>query len=206
MPHRIAAAISYLFNPMVMPVLTLFLAAKSDPYLLIFTNWEVFQPALFIIGINTFLLPLITILLLKNQGVISTIDMRERSERFLPVLLSFLYYGFTYFFLRKTALDPVFFSMFFGCMVAMILSLLINTRFKISVHMVGICGVLGAVTALFGLHGFSDLPLFCSILLLAGILGTARLSLGAHRPVEVYMGSLVGFLSVYLTVRWEILV
>ncbi len=206
MPHRIAAAISYLFNPMVMPAITLLLAAKRDPYLLIFTNWEIFQPAFSIVVINTFLLPLITILLLKNQKVISTIDMRERSERFLPVLLSFLYYGFTYFFLRKTSLDPIFFSMFFGCMIAMVLSLLINTRFKISVHMVGICGVLGAITALFGLHGFSDIPLFSSILLLAGLLGTARLSLGAHRPAEVYTGGLVGFLSVYLTVRWEFLI
>ncbi len=206
MPRNMAIFFSYLFNPILMPAVTFLLAYQSDPYLFYFTNRELIRPVFYLVLTNTFLFPLITILILKHRKLISSLEMRERKERSLPTLLTLFYYILTYFFLRQIPLNPVFTTLLLGCTGATALTLLINLRFKLSIHMVGIGGVIGAITALFYQHGFRDIALFSLLLIIAGIIGTARLSLNAHTPREVYTGGILGFLAVFFTVWGELII
>ena len=64
--------------------------------------------------------------------------------------------------------------------------------------MIGIGGIVGTF---FGLSAFMlvDLRipiLFC--LVLSGLLGSARLTLGAHQPLQIYAGFFLGFFCEYL--------
>jgi membrane-associated phospholipid phosphatase len=78
---------------------------------------------------------------------------------------------------------------------------MITRSWKISIHMVGIGGLLGAVLALTTYHYPMDaLILLCSIILIAGGLASARLWLGAHTKGQVYAGFAVGFCSVFLNI------
>ena len=71
---------------------------------------------------------------------------------------------------------------------------LVNLRWKISIHMLGIGGLMGMAFGfawIFQLHMVNVLMLMA---VLAGALGTARLILKAHSPAQVYTGFMSGFM------------
>ncbi|MFM9027863.1 MAG: hypothetical protein ACKOQ6_07685, partial [Bacteroidota bacterium] len=86
--------------------------------------------------------------------------------------------------------------------IATAFSLLINYFWKISIHMVGIGGALGLM---FAVNSIIIIDLSMAIVLttlVTGLLGTARLSLGAHDSWQVYAGFFTGFLSEFLLMTW----
>jgi hypothetical protein len=100
--------------------------------------------------------------------------------------------------LLPLTLPKVFYLMLLGAITAVVIVVLVNLKWKISIHMVGIGGITGM---LFGLSGLLILDLRIPIIisfLVAGFLGTARLRMGAHLPPQIYVGYLVGFVCEYL--------
>jgi hypothetical protein len=75
-----------------------------------------------------------------------------------------------------------------------LLTALINTRYKISAHMVGLGGLLGGLISVSALIRFDMTPFYILIILIAGITATARLILGEHRHSQIYAGFALGFL------------
>lgn len=102
------------------------------------------------------------------------------------------------FMIYKLKLPRVFFLLSLGAAAAVAVAVIVNIKWKISIHMIGIGGLIGTF---FGLSAFLlvDLRMMIIVfLLIAGLLGTARLTLGAHRPAQIYVGFLAGFLCEYL--------
>jgi membrane-associated phospholipid phosphatase len=98
----------------------------------------------------------------------------------------------------KLRLPRVFFLLTLGAAAAVLIAVIINSKWKISIHMVGLGALLGT---LFGLSSFLLIDLRMVIilfLLLAGLVGVARITLGAHKPSQIYAGFFVGFLCEYL--------
>lgn len=98
----------------------------------------------------------------------------------------------------KLRLPRAFFLLTLGAAAALSVSIIINIKWKISIHMVGIGAFIGT---LFGLSTFLMVDLRMSIitfLIIGGLLGSARLSLAAHRPSQIYAGFFVGFICEYL--------
>ncbi len=77
--------------------------------------------------------------------------------------------------------------------ISVILASLINIRWKISLHMIGIGGLLGLLSALAYLYGLHINWILMTTILLAGIIGTARLYLNEHNPSQVYSGFMMGY-------------
>jgi membrane-associated phospholipid phosphatase len=75
-------------------------------------------------------------------------------------------------------------------------SLVCTLFFKVSVHSIGIWGLIGISVLLTKMTGLDEL-LYLSIALifLAGIIMSARLQLGVHTSREVMWGSIVGLLT-----------
>jgi membrane-associated phospholipid phosphatase len=71
---------------------------------------------------------------------------------------------------------------------------LISVFWKISAHSVGISGIAGF---LFGFYyKYADQQLFypiLAIILIAGLLMSARLALNAHNPMQIFVGALLGW-------------
>jgi hypothetical protein len=80
--------------------------------------------------------------------------------------------------------------------VTVCLATMINIFHKISMHSVGISGSLGILFALQYYDYRYDLliPILVCIML-TGLVGSARLTLVAHTPLEILTGCLVGFFS-----------
>ena len=121
--------------------------------------------------------------------------------------MTLLYYGMTVYLLSRSALHPTGVAMLAGGFIALAFTTLITLRWKISAHMVGIGGCVGALMALNALHGLYLLFPIAMLLLLAGALGTARLLISDHSSAQVYAGFALGFASVVASVwmPWSVL-
>lgn len=201
---RVAAKfLSIVLHPLFMPFYTMVLAFRLDPhlvFLLLGGNGQLLLVNMLMVFVMTAIFPLVSCLLFLRAGVITHITMPTRQERIMPFTVTLFYYGLTFYMLHKSPHHPATYGMLLGAMVALALTLAITLRWKISVHMVGIGGLLGALSALLVLHGtFAPIEM-AFMILLAGALGTARLLTSDHTAGQVHAGAVLGFASTFLCV------
>lgn len=135
--------------------------------------------------------------LLRILGVIKEFSMVNREDRIAPFFMITITYCFaTYLLATKTGTGTLdnFFKLFVAIDFLVIAATIITFFYKISIHSIGIWGVLGVVAAL---NRFSELdslilPIVACILI-AGVVMWARLKLDSHSPKEVWIGAVVGF-------------
>jgi membrane-associated phospholipid phosphatase len=145
----------------------------------------------------TFALPAINIALFRLFGTIRSFSMEERSERIVPFfLITFIYAFVTWLFVTKTRVsydDSLFkILLLIDCLV--FVSALVTLAYKVSIHSMGIMGVLGILMPLNKVAESNSLFIPTIILIiLAGIVMSARLQLNAHTPREIMVGATTGF-------------
>jgi membrane-associated phospholipid phosphatase len=182
-----------------MPLLTLGLLMLTDGYLM--HRLGLFAYLFVLLLINT-VAPAISLWLLKRRGVISDLDIRNRSERPWPFLLVLAYYLMAYVLVvQSTAVAvPVFYQQVLLSLVVAIASAWVVTwKAKISMHMLAQGGVLAVYLHVAMMDHSWDLNWVSVLLLSAGLVGWSRLRLGAHTPAEVYSGFALGLLTVWIT-------
>jgi len=87
-----------------------------------------------------------------------------------------------------------------GASLTVAACLIISYWWKISIHLVGIGGLIGFLIA-FSLRLYTDVLLSLIIaILIAGMLASARLYSKAHKPLQVYSGFLLGFVIMMLVI------
>jgi len=90
-----------------------------------------------------------------------------------------------------------------GATLLVLISLLINYFYKISLHMMALGGLLATLIGFsFLIHQDIRIYIFL-IIFITGITGTVRLKLGAHTPSQIYSGFVLGT-SVMLGLFWFI--
>jgi membrane-associated phospholipid phosphatase len=190
--------LSWLFHPLTM------VSYAALVYFFILPSPFAFNPLLawFVTGmliIGTVLLPSATALLMLRVGKISNLQMSERQERNWPLVQAIVIYAacLAALYIRQV---PAFVQLFLlGSVLAMIAGLLINLNSKISLHMIGAGGLCGGLSGLM-LSGESgtNLSLLAGVFILTGVLGSARLYLESHSPVQILSGFIVGFGAEFL--------
>ena len=203
MVRNLALLLSVVFQPLLMPSLVfgvLFFGipqASSIP--------ESFKVRLFyLIATSTLLIPMVLMLGLRWSGMVKSLHFEEKNERRTPFILVTLFYLLTTYFLKeKTELDPILWQGMGVMTLSVILLTGITFFWKMSAHMTGVGGLL-AVLGVLGIYFPSmDLAyLLVATLLLGGLVASARLYLDAHRPAEVYVGLLVGFVTCWMGFLW----
>jgi membrane-associated phospholipid phosphatase len=204
--YRVSQVVSAVFHPLIMPLACFFLAAHYDWYIRGTTDPNILRITLLVVALSTIAFPGVNLLLLRWYGVISSLAMPNRAERVTPFLSTLFFFGLGYYLLSKGNLPAPLYSIFVGSMVALLLLTLLSLRWKVSAHGAGVAGVAGSVMALFQLHNYGNIALLSAVWLAAGLTLTARLYLKAHTPGEVYIGAIIGFLSMYLSVLYGLLI
>lgn len=192
-----ANIISWIFVPLMMPVYGI---------ILIFTlSILSFNPLhtritymLIVFGIN-FVLPMLAVILMKKMGIIQDVGLNGRRERVIPYIISILCLAGTGLFLwYKSA--PMWVAMFYaGGALAALVNLIVNFKWKISAHAAGIAGLVAMLIEITK-DGFPMQNMTIWIvgaILIAGLLGSARIWLGRHTLLQVLAGSAVGFICVW---------
>lgn len=198
MNHKLAQILSIILHPVLMPSYALLLIFSQSTYFSYTVSPEAKFALFSIIILNTLLLPVIISYILVKRGWIKSLEMQKREERIMPFITNLVLLLLAAFMIYKLKLPHVFFLLTLGAAAAVSIAVIVNIKWKISIHMIGIGGLIGTF---FGLSTFLLVDLRMMIILflfIAGLLGTARLTLGAHRPSQIYAGFLAGFLCEYL--------
>ena len=193
---KLTQLISIILHPMFMPILALHLTLLVLPSL----AFTLSQNLLLIYGIlvfSTMVLPLISIFWLMQKGKVSSLEMSNHKERSLPLFKTVIWMSFGYYLLQNLLFyTPILKAELLGAILIILLAAIISKFWKISLHLLGIGGVVGVFIALQIIHG-DFLYLLLLFILLSGLLGVARIKQKAHNYTQVYAGFLVG-LSVEL--------
>lgn len=203
MRRIISLLISVVLQPLVIPSLVFGLAlfvvpeATSIP--------ESFKGTLFyLIALSTLVIPMVTVFGLRLSGTLKSVHMAELKDRAIPFSVTSIYYILTvYFLFQKKEFDPILWQVLSVITLAILVLTVITFFWKMSAHMTGMGGLLAAVLVL-GLKFPNFQPLYplLASLVLTGLVGTVRLYLNAHKPVELYVGLILGFSICFIGFSW----
>lgn len=192
---RIASQVfSVILHPLMMPTLGtlcyyfIFPSATEvgDPEM----RWRVVYAMLSL----TMFLPFLCVVIMRRFGKVSSMFIENQRERNWPLLLTAGIYAAGYYWVLHSRAVPAFIQLFLlGAIMTMLLAALINIKWKISLHMIGIGGFCGGFTILYFFSQEGN-PLYLALaFVFAGVLGTARLLLSAHTALQILGGFLLGF-------------
>ena len=193
---RVARITSIVFTPFSIPFLA-FLVLFLFSYLRI-------MPILYkgiVLGIVycfTILTPTITIFVFRKINGFARQELSERKKRYVPILLTIISYVFCLLMMRKLNIPWYMTGIIFVSLVISIICILVNLKWKLSEHMAGMGGIIGGLVSFSALFSYNPVVWLCLFILIAGILGSARIVLGHHTLGEVLSGFVVGLVCSFL--------
>ena len=197
---RFAQFISVVGHPLFMPVYAMILIFEINPFIDLQVPKRIQAIILTILSVFTILLPLITAIFLQKLGVVKSIYMRTVEERKWPFLLSVLWYYLGFEVLTNLALPISLYLLMIGAISVVLIAHFITLRWKISVHMLGIGGVIGAMIGLSQRFKFDHFYLILILFFIAGLIGYARLKTNSHNYRQVYAGFILGIIVEWIAV------
>jgi len=193
MTKKLFNTLSYIFHPVFMPILGIYLILYSGTYLSILPT-ESKKAILLITAMFTILLPLSVLPFLRYYKLISKYTIPERRERLIPFFLSIIFYAFGFSLFRKYGI-PLYIQQFLlVSLICLIIAVVVHLWWKISTHMMGIGGILGLISSFNYLFNMDISYALILTIITAGLIGTARLYLKSHNQAQVYGGFMVGFI------------
>lgn len=193
---------SYVFHPLIIPTLGMIIIFNSNSYVNFAIPYELKKAVVILVGLSTFVIPTFFTLFLQNRGYIQTLEMETTKERVLPYGFTIIFYFFTIYMMMKSAIPPIIFNFMVGALVSVILAFIVNLKWKISAHMVGIGGLTGALIATSFLLNVNLITYITLSILISGLVASSRLILNAHSPSQLIAGFLMGMIcqifSIYL--------
>ncbi len=199
--NLLARIVSVVFHPLLLATYLFSLFILLFPVALEPLKSEGHLTFLLLIFCVTFVLPALNVGMFRMMGTIKTLEMKERRERIIPfIFISILYIGVTYLFYTKPRIgfhDNL--LKFLIIIDALVLVATLTTFFyKISIHSLAAWGMLGILIPLNKV--LEDNILFYPtliIIVITGVIMSARLKLNAHTPREVMVGSVLGLLTAF---------
>lgn len=159
-----------------------------------------------IIFIATYLVPLLTLLVLKSFKTIDSFELRSIKERKIPLFLMVILFLVLGNALKEITILKDFGVLFSGASYALIVVyFLFVLKLKTSLHLLSMGMLLGFFLALAIIYSISLLPIIIVFVLLSGVLASARLTLKAHTPQEVYLGFFLGIISQFFAFYFELM-
>ena len=189
---RVAKVTSALFTPFSIPFLS-FLGLFLFSYLRIMPM--VYK--LIVLGIVycfTILTPVVTIFLFRKINGFDIQELTERKKRYVPILLTIISYVFCLLMMRKLNIPWYMTGIILTALIVSVICMIVNLKWKLSEHMAGMGGVIGGLVSFSALFGYNPVAWLCVFILIAGVLGSARILLGHHTLGEVLGGFTVGLL------------
>ncbi len=192
----LAHIISYLLHPIFLPFYAILFLMWCNPFY--FGSFDSRQGAglLSVVLANSVIFPLLIMVILQKTKLIEDFTISDRKKRALPFLVMIFFLFWTYFVVKfRLQMPELLTDVMWGAFLSVMAAYFINVLyFKISLHAMGMGNFLAiiVIASFVSLYGLSSV--LALGVLIAGIVGTARLILKAHTPQEIYVGYLVGFI------------
>ena len=203
-PVRLSAhLVSYVLHPLFIPTYFLLYLIKVVPFEFVgITDWQL-KLRVFSIFWMTAFFPAFAVFLLWRLKFSESIFLRTQKERVIPYVITMFFYWWMYYLSRNFTDQPLALKYFyFGIFIATSLGLVVNNFIKVSLHAIGISGLLTAVV-LAGFYYSINNFLWVSIAaLLAGFVISARMVVSDHTKQELMVGFAIGVFTQLVAYFW----
>ncbi len=184
--------ISTLFHPVFINIASLLLLFSLFPSLAAM-SYKSKSTIISVIVSLTIIIPLVLVGLLKITNSISSIQMEDKKDRKWPFVATTLGYIFSFYLLQKVGVSSLLLKYLIAGIGTVVSISIINTFWKISVHMASIGAMIGLLV-IANFANYIDLRLMIAgIVLIAGIVASARLFANAHNILQIVSGFALGF-------------
>lgn len=192
----LALTLSVIFHPLLMATygcLLVFFGIRHTvyDYMTPFdTKWRISV----IVFLFSFMFPVLNIIILYKLKRIPSLTLSGQEERTFPYIMTALFYFGLFYLLKDINIWNSIKLFILGGGLGILLTAIVNLKYKISAHMVGLGGLLGVLLSLSYLIKFDMTLFYVSVILIAGLVGMARLFLQEHKPSQLYTGFLLGLM------------
>lgn len=194
--NKLASVVSTLFSPLLVPTYAVGLSLATT--ILVLTPLRTRVGVVAAIFMITCVFPMLVIGVLWKAGYVTDPGLNKRTERTVPYLVTMAsYIGAGFYLWRVHA--PLWLVMFLvGAIFASLTSLVVNRWWKISAHMAAMGGLLGLTIGI----GMSSLNVenmvwwIVAVAIMCGAVGSSRLILKRHTPMQVLAGFFNGLVWV----------
>ncbi len=189
--------VSYAFHPILFSFIGSFLYILLSPIHMVKRQEYII---LTIIFISTYILPIFLLISLKKLKMITSYQLSTIEERKFPILFFIILSLMLAKMLLGIKIADLLAYSFFAISIALSATyILLFFRLKISLHTLGIGGILGFIMVMSIYYQLNLIGLICFLFLLSGLIAVSRLKLKAHKPNEVYIGFLIGLIAQLLS-------
>jgi hypothetical protein len=198
----------------------LLILTLANPFLFGVTNLAENLKFILYIFVTTVILPGIAIAMLKPLGFVDSIEMHTNKERIGPLIIASIFYFWTFINLKNNVdVSEAFVVCVLGSSIALGLAFFINIFQKISLHAIGVGGLLAMVLICIWLYNYGFFTirwgrsewevnievLLYIVILISGLVCTARLYLKSHNIQEILGGFFIGFVTQWIALKLLIL-
>ncbi len=192
MMDRLLKSISFIFHPIIMPLLGVVFYFSKTPR---FIPEPIMKAKIFSITILTLILPVLVYFLLKTIKNVDSFYLKSTKERIVPLLINCIIVGLIlYRVLPANEIEELYFF-FLGILCSTLTCLILAIlKFKASIHMIAAAGFFMfavAVSIHFKININGTIALMSIIL---GAIATSRLHVKAHTAIELIIGFFIGLL------------
>lgn len=188
--------IAYVFHPLFIPTYFFSFLMWRFPYEFPGLTPLQLKLKLFSVFWMTAFFPAFAVFLLWKLQFSRDIYLLTQKERIIPYFICMFFYWWMYYLSRNFTDQPAILKSFFmGIFISSSVGVFLNNYLKISLHGIAM-GALFAVMLATAFYYHQALGLELSItLLMVGLVGSSRLLLGSHNPLQLYLGIGVGVIS-----------
>lgn len=185
-------AASYIFHPLLMPILGTILYYIVTPK---YIDPQLVRVEFFAIIIITILIPIVIFFLLKNLRVVETIYLKEVKERKFPLMIQCILLLLIIKMVFDPYDDPELYYFFVGILFSAFSALImVLFKVKVSLHQMGVAGILLFLVGLSAHFKINLLVTISFFLFVNGWVASSRLNNDSHTYPELGVGLLLGAL------------
>jgi membrane-associated phospholipid phosphatase len=198
MHPKLAKVLSIVFHPVVVPTLGMILLLQSSFYFSML-SWEAKRFILLVVFFTTSILPMLAISLMALSPRFD-VNMSKSTDRVVPLLAASIFYYLGFILLGRVTIFPVLKLYMLASVLVIVFLLLISMKWKISNHMAALGGLSGTFFALSFRYGLNPVDSLLILIVVSGLVGTARMVLEKHSIWQIVAGYFLAFWTLYLVV------
>lgn len=205
-----ANIISVLFHPLFMPTIGVYLLFSTPTESISFIKLDSlyyfedeFKIRLYsLMAVLTIAAPFLSMIVMKTGRVISSYRLENPQERKVPLIMMLVYLTiviFQLFFMDPGNIIPMIVKSYIISIASTLLIILVSLPYiNISWHTAGISSLIALMYVYLKSQMSYNIWIVPTLFLILGIVATSRLILEQHSEREIYLGSILGFVSTFL--------
>lgn len=195
---NIAQLLSLLMTPLYLPLLGL-TALMVFSYLRLLP-WSYKISVLLIAYLFTIFFPSVLIRLYRHYHGWRPIHLGQKERRLVPYILTMTSFALGYYVMQLLHIPRFMALIMIAALLIQLICTLVNNFFKVSTHTAGIGGFTGGLIAFSLIFGFNPVGWLVFLIIMAGMVASARIILRQHTLAEVLTGYAIGCVAGFVVI------